>query len=63
MYRNSENSNMEVLLAKLSNRVSPNMRIFLEPPAAMLTTVLVALVLELALRDVLPLTYKHTLTL
>ena len=43
--------------------ISPNMRIFLDPPAAMLTTVLVALVLELALRDVLPVTYNRLETL
>lgn len=52
---------MKVLLEKreIRSKISPNMRIFLEAPAAMLTTVLVALVLKLALRDVLPLTYNH----
>lgn len=50
---------MEVLLVTFRDPNSPNMRIFLDPPAAMLTTVLVTFVLELALRDVLPKTYNH----
>lgn len=54
---------MDALLVKLRDRISPSMRIFLEPPAAMLTTILVALLLELALRDVHPVTCNTLETL
>lgn len=48
---------------RVKDSILPNMRIFLELPAAMLTTVLAALILELALRDVLPVTCNSSETL